>query len=331
MKIFAIETSCDETAAAIVENGRKILSNVVHSQIADHSKFGGVVPEIASRKHCEKIDEVAALCFQKANLTIDEIDAVAVTNSPGLVGSLIVGVNFAKGLAFAANKPLIAVNHIISHIAANYLSHPDLKPPFLSLIISGGHCNIVHVKTYCSFSIIAKTRDDAVGETFDKIARAIGFKYPGGAKLEKLAQDGDEFAFNFPKPFVAAAPLDFSFSGLKIAVLNLINNSKNNLNLPDVAASFQRAICESVSSRIVEAANKLNLKKLAIAGGVSSNLRIRQFLSNIAEEHGIELFIPKLNLCTDNAAMVGSQGFYEFLNKNFADSSLNASANCSFA
>ncbi len=332
MKIFAIETSCDETAAAIVEDGRKIISSIVATQIEEHRLYGGVVPEIASRRHCESISQIVDICFKEANLTFDDIDAIGVTFAPGLIGSLLVGVNYAKGLSLALNKPLIAVHHLRSHIASNYLTHKELKPPFLSLIISGGHSHLVNVKDYCTFEVIGRTRDDAVGEAFDKAARALGYPYPGGIEIDKSAKLGNENAFAFPRPKVEGSELDFSFSGLKTAVLNLLNNSNQksqSINKNDLCASFQLAVCDIIAQRVILAAKKLNQNKLVIAGGVSANSAIRKRLKEESEKNGLSLFLPKLSLCGDNAAMVGSQAYYEFQNKNIADMSLNAVASLS--
>lgn len=330
MNILAIESSCDETAVAIVKNGKEILSSEIASQIKTHEIFGGVVPEIASRQHCETIDKLTRLCIQKAKINLQQIDCVAVTFAPGLLGSLLVGVNYAKGLSFALNKPLIAVHHLRSHIAANYLTHKNLNPPFLALIISGGHSNIVLVQDYCKFKIIAKTQDDAVGETFDKIARALGFSYPGGAKLEQLAKNGNENAFILPKPKIKNSEFDFSFSGIKTAVLNIINQHKQknvSINKADLAASFQFTICEILAEKVFLALNRLNLNKLVLAGGVCCNQKICNHLKVIAENKNIAFFKPENSLCQDNAAMVGAQAFYEFKNNNIAELNLNAIAN----
>lgn len=334
MKIFAIESSCDETAAAIVENGRKIISSTVATQIEEHRLYGGVVPEIASRRHCESISQIVDMCFKEANLTFNDIDAIGVTFAPGLIGSLLVGVNYAKGLSFALNKPLIAVHHLRSHIASNYLSHQKLKPPFLALIISGGHSHLVNVKDYCTFEVIGRTRDDAVGEAFDKAARALGYPYPGGIEIDKSAKLGNENAFDFPRPKVEGSTLDFSFSGLKTAVLNLLNNSSQKsssipINKNDLCASFQLAVCDIIAQRVVLAAEKLNQNKIVVAGGVSANSAIRKRLQQESEKNGFSLFLPEISLCGDNAAMVASQAYYEFQNKNIADMSLNAIASIS--
>ena len=330
MKIFAIETSCDETAAAIVENGRKIISSTVATQIEEHRLYGGVVPEIASRRHCESISQIVDICFKEANLTFNDIDAISVTFAPGLIGSLLVGVNYAKGLSFALKKPLIAVHHLRSHIASNYLSHQELKPPFLALIISGGHSHLVNVKDYCTFEVVGRTRDDAVGEAFDKAARALGYPYPGGIEIDKSAKIGNENAFYFPRPKVEGSTLDFSFSGLKTAVLNLLNNSNQKSSQPinknDLCASFQLAVCDIIAQRVILAAKKLNQNKIVVAGGVSANSAIRKRLKKESEKNGFSLFLPELSLCGDNAAMVASQAYYEFQNQNISDMSLNAIA-----
>lgn len=333
MKIFAIETSCDETAAAIVENGRKIISSTVATQIAEHRLYGGVVPEIASRRHCESISQIVDMCFKEANLTFNDIDAIGVTFAPGLIGSLLVGVNYAKGLSFALKKPLIAVHHLRSHIASNYLSHKELKPPFLALIISGGHSHLVNVKDYCTFEVVGRTRDDAVGEAFDKAARALGYPYPGGIEIDKAAKIGNKNAFDFPRPKVEGSTLDFSFSGLKTAVLNLLNNSNQKssepINKNDLCASFQLAVCDIIAQRVILAAKKFNQNKIVVAGGVSANSAIRQRLEKESEKNGFSLFLPELSLCGDNAAMVASQAYYEFQNQNISDMSLNAIASLS--
>ena len=330
MNILAIESSCDETSVSIVKNGVEILALEVASQIKIHEVFGGVVPEIASRQHCEIIDKLTKVCIKKANIDLSNVDCIAVTFAPGLVGSLLVGVNYAKGLSFALQKPLIAVHHLRSHIAANYLIHKNLKPPFIALIISGGHSNIVEVQNYCKFKVIAKTQDDAVGEVFDKIARSLGFTYPGGAKLEKLAKNGNEKAFNLPKPKVKNSEFDFSFSGLKTAVLNILNKSKQqkiSINKANLAASFQLKICEILAEKIFLAFKKTKLNKLVLAGGVCCNQKICNHIKKIAQNNAIDCFVPEKFLCQDNAAMVGAQAFHEFQNKNIAQLNLNAIAN----
>lgn len=334
MNVLGIETSCDETATCIVENGRKVISSVVATQIDEHSLYGGVVPEIASRRHLEKIDKIIALTFKKVDLNFSDIDIIAVTNTPGLVGSLLVGVNFAKGLSFSLNKPLIAVNHLKAHIAANYLDNEDLKPPFLGLIISGGHTNIVRIKDYCDFELIGKTVDDSIGEAYDKVGRKLGLLYPAGAKIDKLSKKGDKNKYEFPKPTVGNNKFDFSFSGLKTAVLNKINQEKSQkkeIIIEDFCSSFQKVITEIVCEKIFLAAQKYNEKKIVVCGGVCANSNIRENLLKIAKLKGIKLYLPDLKYCTDNAAMVASQGFFEAKNNNFEkDYSLNAVASYQF-
>lgn len=329
MLVLGLESSCDETAAAVVEDGRKVLSNVVASQVDEHRLYGGVVPEIASRRHAENVVGVVREALEQAGTALSDIDAVAVTYAPGLIGALLVGVNFAKGLAFSADKPLVPVHHLRSHIAANYLAHPELKPPFLCLVASGGHSHIVAVEDYTRFQVIGRTRDDAAGEAFDKAARSMGLPYPGGVYLNKAAQGGDPHAFQLPNPRVEGAPYDFSFSGLKTAVINLIHNAQQKgetLPVPDLAASFQAAVVRALSDRVRMAAEEFGYKTVALAGGVSANSCLRETLSQQCGEKGIRLFMPPLPLCGDNGAMVGAQGFYEFLAGNRADFTLNAYA-----
>ena len=329
MKVFAIETSCDETAAAIVEDGRKIISSTVATQIEEHRLYGGVVPEIASRRHCESISQVARICLEKASLNFSDVDAIGVTFAPGLIGSLLVGVNYAKGLSFALKKPLIAVHHLRSHIASTYLSHPNLKPPFLALIISGGHSHIVYVKNYCNFKVVGRTRDDAAGEAFDKVARALGYPYTGGVQIDLAAKSGDKNAYALPRPKVEGSEFDFSFSGLKTAVLNTINSFKQKsiqINKNDLCASFEHAICDMISDRVILAARKLNQTQIVVCGGVCANSAIRARLKKECEKNDFELYLPETTLCGDNAAMVASQAYYEFLEGNIADMSLNAFA-----
>lgn len=332
MKILAIESSCDETAAAVVEDGRKILSSVVNSQIEEHKQYGGVVPEIASRRHTENICAVVKEALINANETLDSIDAVAVTYAPGLIGALLVGINFAKSVAFSKNKPLIPVHHIRGHIASNYLSFPDLKPPFMCLVVSGGHSHIVKVNDYTDFKVIGRTRDDAAGEAFDKVARTIGFPYPGGVWIDKAAKRGNTQAFKLPHPKVEGNPYDFSFSGLKTSVINLVHNAtqKNEeLNFDDVAASFQYKICDILTSHTLSAMKDLNETRLVVAGGVSANSSLREMLTQRCKKAGIEVFFPEISLCGDNAAMIGSQAYYEYLAGNTADMSLNGIASLS--
>lgn len=332
MKILAIESSCDETAAAVVENGRSVLSSVVHTQIAEHGLYGGVVPEIASRRHIEKIDDVVATALQEANLTIQQVDAIAVTAGPGLIGALLVGVNFAKGLAFAARKPLIPVHHIRGHIAANYIASPQLEPPFLCLVASGGHSLIVEVRNYTNLNVLGRSRDDAAGEAFDKAARTMGLGYPGGVRLDVQARKGDDSKYRFPKPQVEGYPLDMSFSGIKTSVVNLLHNAKQKgevLDVPSLCASFEKAVCEALCSRIFLAAEKTGAKTISVAGGVSANTRLRDQLTQTAAKLGLNLYMPPLSLTGDNAAMIGAQAYFEYLSGHIANNSLNAVATLS--
>lgn len=328
MKILSIESSCDETACAVVEDGRKIISSVVSTQIDEHKLYGGVVPEIASRRHCENIVTVCDESLCQADLTLADCDAVAVTYAPGLIGALLVGVNFAKSLALALNKPLIPVHHIKGHIAANYLAHPDLTPPYLCLVASGGHSHIIKVNNYTEFETIGKTLDDAAGEAFDKAARSMGFPYPGGVYVDKAAKQGDPTRYKLPVP-KTENPYDFSFSGLKTAVINLVHNTEQKgekINVNDLAASFQHTVCNILTSKFIKAALDCNYKTIALAGGVAANSGLRATLSEQAEIHKMKLYIPPVSLCGDNAAMIGSQAYYEYLSGNIADSSLNAVA-----
>lgn len=329
MNILAIESSCDDTAAAVVRDGREVLSSVVASQVFRHVEFGGVVPEIAGRMHCEAISRVVREALEQSGTDMDGIDAIAVTAYPGLIGSLLVGVNFAKGLALTAGKPLIPVHHLRGHIAANYISHPDLQPPFLCLVVSGGHSHIVEVRGYTDMRIIGRTRDDAAGEAFDKTARTMGLPYPGGVHMDKLAEDGDPNAFTFPVPKVSGSPYDFSFSGLKTAVINTIHNmQQKGLEVPraDMAASVRQSVVNILTDRFLLAARDTGHTKLVLAGGVSANSLLRRRMNEICAEGGYELYYPELSLCGDNAAMIGAQGYYEFLNGTAADMSLNARA-----
>lgn len=329
MKILAIESSCDETAAAVVENGRTVLSSVVNTQIEEHKKYGGVVPEIASRRHTENICAVVEKALSDAGLTLPGVDAVAVTAAPGLIGALLVGVGFAKGLASAAGKPLIPVNHLRGHIAANYIAHADLEPPFLCLCVSGGTTALVDVKDYAHFEVLGGTRDDAAGECFDKIARVLGLGYPGGGPMDKMAQGGNDKAYTFPRAHVADHPLDMSFSGLKTAVLNTVHNAQQKgekLDLHDLAASFAAAVSDTLVPRTMEANRMLGYNKIAVAGGVAANSRIRADLQRECEKVGAKLWLPPLSLCGDNAAMIGCQGYYEYLAGNTAGWDLNARA-----
>ena len=316
IKILAIESSCDETAAAVVEDGRCVKSNIISSQIELHKLYGGVVPEIASRKHVEKVNFVVREALKEAGETLDSIDAIAVTYGPGLVGALLVGVAEAKALAFAKKKPLVGVHHIEGHICANYIEHPDLEPPFLCLVVSGGHTHLVDVKDYGKYEIIGCTRDDAAGEAFDKVARAIGLGYPGGPKIDKLANEGNPDAIEFPRAHVDDAPYDFSFSGIKSAVLNYINSANmqgKEINRADVAASFQKAVVDALVSRAVRLAKECGMDKLAIAGGVASNSALRVAIQEECTKNNIRFYSPSPILCTDNAAMIGAAAYYEYI------------------
>ena len=329
MKILAIESSCDETAAAVVENGRVVLSNVISSQVEEHKIYGGVVPEIASRRHAENISGVVEKALSDANCTLDDIDAIGVTYAPGLIGALLVGVNYAKGLAFAANKPLIPVHHLRSHIAANYIADTSLEPPFLALVVSGGHTHIINVKSYTEFEIIGKTRDDAAGECLDKAARAMGVPYPGGANLDRLAKDGNRDAYKFPHPKVDGAPLDFSFSGLKTSVINIIHNASQKgeeINVADLGASYISSVVNCLTINVMKAIEITGAKKLVIAGGVSANSVLRERFAIECKKKNVSLYMPPLSLCGDNAAMVGSQGYYEYKAGHIAKENLNAIA-----
>lgn len=329
MKILSIESSCDETAAAVVEDGRTVLSSVIASQVEEHKLYGGVVPEIASRRHAEAIVPVVKKALNDADTDIKNIDAIAVTHAPGLIGALLVGVNFAKGLSLSSGKPLIPTHHLRSHIASNYISHKELKPPFLCLVVSGGHSHIVMVEDYTKMKVIGKTRDDAAGEAFDKAARTMGMPYPGGIEMDKTAELGDENKFKFPRPVVRDAPYDFSFSGLKTAVINLIHNMEQRgeeIPKEDICASFRKAVVELLVSNFMKAADDYNVKTLVVAGGVSANSLLRRRLSEESEKRGFKFFKPDKSVCTDNAAMVGAQGYYEYLSGNIADLSLNAAA-----
>lgn len=332
MRILALESSCDETAAAVVEDGRKVLSSVIASQVEEHKLYGGVVPEIASRRHCEAIVGVTQKALDDAGMALDEIDAIAVTYAPGLIGALLVGVNFAKGLAMSCGKPLIPVHHLRSHIAANYITSPELKPPFLCLIVSGGHSHILMVKDYTDLQVLGCTRDDAAGEAFDKAARAMGMPYPGGVEMDKRAQGGNADAFKLPRPSVDGAPYDFSFSGLKTSVINLIHNAEQKgqtLAVQDLAASFRKAVVDCLLRNFIKAAQDTGSTKLVIAGGVSANSLLRSRLQHECKNRGWKFYMPELNLCGDNAAMVGAQGYYEYLSGKTAGMDLNACATMS--
>lgn len=329
INILAIESSCDETAAAVIKNGREVLSNIISTQIDIHKKFGGVVPEVASRKHIENIDTVIREALEESKVAIKDIDAVAVTYGPGLVGALLVGINTAKALAYAWNKPLIGVNHIEGHISANYIEDKTLKPPYICLVVSGGHTHLVYAKDYNKFEVMGRTRDDAAGEAYDKIARCLNLGYPGGPKVDKLAKEGKD-NLNFPRVLLKENTLDFSFSGLKSAVLNYVNQTKQkNKSIvdADVAASFQEAVVDVLVKKTLKAAKTKNCKQIALAGGVASNSRLREVMRKTCEEKGYKFFKPSPILCTDNAAMIGSCAYYKFLAKKFSEYNLNADPN----
>lgn len=328
--ILAIESSCDETAAAVIKNGREVLSNVISSQIALHTLYGGVVPEIASRKHIEKINQVIEEALTEAKVTLDDITAIGVTYGPGLVGALLVGVAEAKAISFAKNLPLVGVHHIEGHISANYIEHKELEPPFACLVVSGGHTHLVVVKDYGVYEIIGKTRDDAAGEAFDKVARAIGLGYPGGPKIDKVSKTGNPSAIEFPRAHVENAPLDFSFSGVKSSVLNYLNSCEmkgEKIVIEDVAASFQKAVVDVLVEHSVRATKELGLNKLAMAGGVASNSCLRAGMQSACEAEGIELYYPSPIFCTDNAAMIGVAAYYEYIKGVRHDLDLNAVPN----
>ena len=317
---LGIETSCDETSASVVRNGREILSNVIDTQIPIHEKYGGVVPEIASRNHIEAISRVTMFALEQANVKFEDIDAVTPTYGPGLVGALLVGVSYAKALSFAINKPLVGVNHIHGHIASNYLTYKELEPPFLCVLISGGNTEIVHVKDYTEFEVLGKTRDDAIGEAFDKVARVVGLGYPGGPKVDKMAKNGKPI-YDLPKTHFKDS-LDFSFSGIKTAVINL-NHKYQDINKEDLCASFQKAVTDVLIENTIKAIKQTNSNKIAIAGGVSANSYIRQAMLNL-ESKDLKVYMPDMKLCTDNAAMIGSAGYYEFMKGNTATMDINA-------
>ena len=328
--ILAIESSCDETAAAVVKNGRTVLSNVISSQISTHTIYGGVVPEIASREHIKAVNYVIRRALAEAGVGLPEITAVGVTYGPGLVGALLVGVAEAKALAYAAKKPLIGVHHIEGHVSANFIEHPDLEPPFVCLIVSGGHTHLVIVKDYGTFEILGRTRDDAAGEAFDKVARAVGLGYPGGPKVDRTAREGNPHAIEFPRGKVDGSPYDFSFSGLKSAVLNHINHAKmtgEEIHVPDLVASFQNSVVDSLVSRTVMAAKEYGYGQVAIAGGVASNTALRAAMEQACNKAGIRCCYPSPVLCTDNAAMIGAAAYYEYCNGNIAGWDLNAVPN----
>ena len=328
--ILAIETSCDETAAAVIKNGRTVLSNIISSQIALHTLYGGVVPEIASRKHMEQINQVIEMALSEAKLTLDDITAIGVTYGPGLVGALLVGVAEAKAISFAKDIPLVGVHHIEGHISANYIENPDLEPPFMALVVSGGHTHLVLVKEYGEYEIIGRTRDDAAGEAFDKVARAVGLGYPGGPKIDKLAKEGNPHAIEFPRAQVDGSPYDFSFSGIKSSVLNYINTCEMKnivIDKADLVASFQNAVIDALVSRAISATKEFGIGKLAIAGGVASNSALRKTIKEQCELNEIQLFSPSPIFCTDNAAMIGVAAYYEYMNGTRHGLDLNAIPN----
>lgn len=325
--VLGIETSCDETSAAVVVNGREMLSNVISSQIDLHKKYGGVVPEIASRKHVELVMPVINQALKEAGKNLCDIDVIGVTYGPGLVGALLVGLTAAKGLAFTQNKPLVGIHHIEGHIAANYIAHKELEPPFICLVVSGGHSHIVYIDDYDSFEIMGQTRDDAAGEAFDKVARAIGLGYPGGPLIDKAAKKGDNKAINFPRVHFDDKSLDFSFSGLKTAVLNYLHNMEQkgeSYSLEDVSASFQQAVVDILVENTIKAASLKNTDKIVIAGGVAANSALRDCMTNAASKRKIGVYYPDIILCTDNAAMVASAAYYEFITGKMSDMHLNA-------
>lgn len=328
--ILAIESSCDETAASVVKNGRTVLSNVISSQIELHKLYGGVVPEIASRKHIEKINQVIEQALRDADVTLDDLDAVGVTYGPGLVGALLVGVAEAKAIAYAKKLPLVGVHHIEGHVSANYIEHAELEPPFLCAIVSGGHTHLVIVKDYGEFEILGKTRDDAAGEAFDKVARAIGLGYPGGPKIDKLSQEGNPKAIPFPRAKIEGAPYDFSFSGLKSAVLNYLNQNKmqgKDINEADIAASFQEAVVDVLVDHTIQAAKDYHMDKVAIAGGVASNGTLRKAMQDACERNSLKFYHPSPIFCTDNAAMIGVAAYYEYIKGTRHGWDLNAVPN----
>ena len=337
---LAIESSCDETAAAVLEGGRRVLSNVISSQIAIHEAYGGVVPEIASRKHLENMNPVVQRALDEAGVTWKDIDLIGVTHGPGLIGALVIGVAAAKGYALSTGIPMVGVNHMYGHVSSNYISYPDLEPPFLCLVVSGGHTNIVEVEDYTKIKVLGSTRDDAVGEAYDKVARVIGLGYPGGPKIDKLAKEGNPDAIHFKRVYLEKDSFDFSFSGIKTAVLNYVNSERQagrDINTADIAAGFQEAVVEVLVTKSVEAVNKYSSingdssrKRLVVAGGVAANSRLREALTEACKKEGIELFLPEIKLCTDNAAMIGSAAYYKYKQFGPDDLTLDAYADLEF-
>lgn len=321
---LGIESSCDETSVAVVKNGREVLSNVIATQIDIHKKYGGVVPEIASRNHVENITYVAKEALQKSGVTLDDIDAICCTYGPGLVGALLVGLSTAKAMAYALNKPFVGVHHIEGHIAANYITHKELEPPYLCLVVSGGHSHLVHVKDYTKFEVLGKTRDDAVGEAFDKVARVVGIGYPGGPVIDKLAKEGKPI-YNLPRTHFEN--LDFSFSGIKTAVINLVHKEGDNININDLCASFEEAVTDILTQNSLKAMKELGVNKIAIAGGVSANSYLRNKMQELGEKEGFKVYYPELVLCTDNAAMIASAGYYNYMAGKCSPWNLNAVPN----
>lgn len=332
MKILAIESSCDETACAVVEDGVNVLSNIVATQIDEHKLYGGVVPEIASRRHCENISTVVAEALKESNCTLSDIDAIAVTYAPGLIGALLVGISYAKGLALSTGKPLIAVHHIAGHIAANYISHPEIKLPYLCLVVSGGHSHIVEVRDYTKYHVIGRTRDDAAGECFDKVARTLGYEYPGGKYIDSASKLGNPDAFKLPKPKVQGSEFDFSFSGLKTAVINTVHNAAQKgeiINREDMAASFQKTISEILVEKTMKAAEEYGYTTIGLAGGVSANSGVRNALQEACDKRGYKLFMPEFRYCGDNAAMIGCQAYFDYIAGKRAGQDLNGIATLS--
>ena len=319
---LGIESSCDETSVSVVKNGREVLSNVINSQIKIHEQYGGVVPEIASRNHVEAISEVTKQALKEANVTFQDIDHIACTYGPGLVGALLVGVSYAKALSYTLNIPLVGTNHIQGHIAANYITHKDLEPPYICLVVSGGHSNIVYVKDYTEFEILGRTRDDAVGEAFDKVSRVIGLEYPGGPKIDKLAKNGSP-TYKLPQTYFEDS-FDFSFSGIKTAVINLVHKEKDNINVEDLCASFESAITDMLLTNVLKACKQKSCNKLALAGGVSANSYLRSKIDIVGQDNNLKIFYPELKYCTDNAAMIGAAAYYDFIAGKHSDLDLNA-------